>query len=366
MEHMSVEHVDVVVIGGGQAGLAIGYYLARRGLRFVILEAHSRVGDSWRKRWDSLRLFTFARYDALPGMAFPAPPYSFPTKDQMADYLEQYAVTFDLPVRTGVHVNALRRAEDGDGYVVIAGDARWLAPQVVVAAGAYHEPRVPDFARELKPDIRQLHSSQYRNPAQLRPGAVLVVGACNSGAEIAFDVACEHRTWLSGRDTGHIPINPGSRAYQVFGHLMSFLGSRLLTVDTPLGRKARPKFRAGGGPLIRVSLSICGRPAWSACSRERSAPATGCPSSTTVACSTWRTSSGAWGTNTPPAGSRSRSTGTTAGHNSSVASSLRRPGCTSLGCRSCTRSTPRSSSERSVMPRIWPTRSSLARRSVGA
>jgi putative flavoprotein involved in K+ transport len=115
-----------------------------------------------------------------------------------------------------------------------------------------HEPRVPDFARELKPDIRQLHSSQYRNPAQLRSGAVLVVGACNSGAEIAFDVAREHRTWLSGRDTGHIPINPGSRAYQVFGHLMSFLGSRLLTVDTPLGRKARPKFRAGGGPLIRV------------------------------------------------------------------------------------------------------------------
>jgi putative flavoprotein involved in K+ transport len=252
MEHMPVEHVDVVVIGGGQAGLAIGYYLARRGLRFVILEAHTRVGDSWRKRWDSLRLFTFARYDALPGMAFPALPYSFPTKDQMADYLEQYAATFDLPVRTGVHVDALRRAEDGDGYVVIAGDARWLAPQVVVAAGAYHEPRVPDFARELKPDIRQLHSSQYRNPAQLRPGAVLVVGACNSGAEIAFDVAREHRTWLSGRDTGHIPINPGSRAYQVFGHLMSFLGSRLLTVDTPLGRKARPKFRAGGGPLIRV------------------------------------------------------------------------------------------------------------------
>jgi putative flavoprotein involved in K+ transport len=185
-------------------------------------------------------------------MPFPAPPYSFPTKDQMADYLEQYAATFELPVRTGVRVDALRPAEDGDGYVVIAGDARWLAHQVVVATGAYHEPRVPDFASELKPEIRQLHSSQYRNPDQLRPGAVLVVGACNSGAEIAFDVARTHRTLLSGRDTGHIPIDPGSRTYQLFGHLMSFLGSRLLTVDTPLGRIVRPRFRAGGGPLIRV------------------------------------------------------------------------------------------------------------------
>ena len=251
-EQTSLERVDVVVIGGGQAGLAIGYHLARRGLRFVILEEHARIGDSWRNRWDSLRLFTPARYDALPGLRFPAPPHSFPTKDQMADYLEQYAATFELPVRTGVRVDRLRRAEDDDGYVVIAGDARWLAAQVVVAAGAYHEPRVPGFARELKPEIRQLHSSQYRNPAQLRPGAVLVVGACNSGAEIAFDVARTHCTWLSGRDTGHIPIDTESRAYRVFGVLMSFLDSRVLTVDTPLGRKARPKFRAGGGPLVRV------------------------------------------------------------------------------------------------------------------
>jgi putative flavoprotein involved in K+ transport len=249
---MPLERVDVIVIGGGQAGLAVGYYLARRGLRFVVLEEHTRVGDSWRNRWDSLRLFTPAHYDGLPGLPFPAPPHSFPTKDQMADYLEQYAAAFELPVTTGVRVDALRRAEDGDGYVVIAGDARWLAAQVVVAAGAYHEPRVPVFARELKPEIRQLHSSQYRNAAQLQPGGVLVVGACNSGAEIAFDVARTHRTWLSGRDTGHIPMDMESRAYRVFGHLISFLGSRVLTVATPLGRKVRPKFRAGGGPLIRI------------------------------------------------------------------------------------------------------------------
>src|SRR4029453_1551074 len=201
-EHMSPERLDVVVIGAGQAGLAVGHYLARRGLRFIILEEHTRVGDSWRNRWDSLRLFTPARYDGLPGLPFPAPPHTFPTKDQMADYLELYADTFELPVRTGVRVDSLRRAEHDDGYVVIAGDARWLAAQVVVAAGAYHEPRVPDFARELNPEIMQLHSIQYRNPAQLRAGSVLVVGACNSGAEIASDVAPQHRTWLSGRDTG--------------------------------------------------------------------------------------------------------------------------------------------------------------------
>lgn len=249
---MSPNNLDVIVIGGGQAGLAIGYYLARRGLRFVILDEHTRVGDSWRNRWDSLRLFTFARFDALPGLPFPAPPYSFPTKDEMADYLEQYAATFELPVRTGVHVDALRSAEDRDGYVVVAGDVHWRAPQVVVAAGAYHEPRIPDFARELKPSIRQLHSSQYRNPAQLLPGAVLVVGACNSGAEIAFEVARTHRIWLSGRDTGHFPVDTESRAFQMFSPLISFLGNRVLTVDTPFGRKARPKFRAGGGPLVRI------------------------------------------------------------------------------------------------------------------
>jgi len=187
-EHVSQERFDVVVIGGGQAGLATGYYLARHGLRFVILEEHTRVGDSWRNRWDSLRLFTPAHYDGLPGLRFPLLPYAFPTKDQMADYLELYAATFDLPVRTGVRVDGLRCAED-DGYVVSAGDARWLAAQIVVATGAYHEPRMPDFASELDPEIRQLHSSQYRNPRQLRAGGVLVVGAGNSGAEIALDAA---------------------------------------------------------------------------------------------------------------------------------------------------------------------------------
>ena len=244
------QRIDVVVIGGGQAGLAIGYYLARRGLRFVILEAHTRIGDSWRMRWDSLRLFTPAKYDALPGLPFPAPPHSFPTKDQMADYLERYAATFDLPVVRGVKVTSVSRGYDG--YVVASGEASWLAPQVVLATGAYAEPRIPDFAFDLDPKILQLHSSAYRNPAQLRSGGVLVVGACNSGAEIALEAAREHKTWLSGRDTGQVPVDINGSAYLVVGRLLSFLGSHVLTINTPLGRKAQPKFRAGGGPLVRV------------------------------------------------------------------------------------------------------------------
>jgi putative flavoprotein involved in K+ transport len=244
------QRLDVIVIGGGQAGLAMGYYLARCGLRFVILEAHARIGDSWRMRWDSLRLFTPAQYDALPGLPFPAPPHSFPSKDQMADYLERYAATFDLPVVRGVEVTSLSRGYDG--YVVVSGEACWLAPQVVLATGAYAEPRIPDFALNLDPKILQLHSSAYRNPAQLRSGGVLVVGACNSGAEIALEAAREHKTWLSGRDTGQVPVNINGSAYLVVGRLLSFLGSHVLTINTPLGRKAQPRFRAGGGPLVRV------------------------------------------------------------------------------------------------------------------
>ncbi|HEY6696467.1 MAG TPA: FAD-dependent oxidoreductase, partial [Solirubrobacteraceae bacterium] len=168
------EHIEIVIIGGGQAGLSTGYHLAKRGLPFVILDAHERIGDAWRKRWDSLRLFTPARYNGLPGWPFPAPAWSFPNKDDVAGYLEAYATRFDLPVRTGVHVDGLCRK--GDRYVVAAGRRRIAADRVVVAAGAYQRPRVPDFAADLDPGIVQMHSSEYRDPSQLQEGGVLVVG----------------------------------------------------------------------------------------------------------------------------------------------------------------------------------------------
>ncbi|HET7617637.1 MAG TPA: NAD(P)/FAD-dependent oxidoreductase, partial [Vicinamibacterales bacterium] len=191
----SSERVQVVVIGGGQAGLSVGYALAQRGLSFVILEGRARVGDSWRARWDSLRLFTPARYDGLIGMPFPAAPYTFPTKDQMGDYLESYARHFNLPVRTGARVDRVTR--EGVRYIVETGGHRYDADHVVVAMSTFQVPRVPAFARDLDPTIVQLHSSEDKNPAQLRPGGVLLVGAGNSGADIALDVASSHQTWLS-------------------------------------------------------------------------------------------------------------------------------------------------------------------------
>jgi len=212
---------EVVVIGGGQAGLATGYHLAKQGLPFVILDANDRIGDSWRKRWDSLRLFTPARYDGLPGWPFSAPAWTFPTKDEMADYLEAYAARFDLPVRTGVRVDGLFR--EADRYVVVAGDRRFEVDHVVVASGAYHTPRVPAFAPELDPGIVQLHSSEYRNPSQLQEGGVLVVGAANSGAEIALDVSRDHLTWLSGRHPGQEPTRPGSRWDRLITPVIWFL-----------------------------------------------------------------------------------------------------------------------------------------------
>jgi len=245
------ERVQVVVIGGGQAGLSVGYCLAQRGLSFVILEANARVGDSWRKRWDSLRLFTPAKYDGLIGMPFPAPPFSFPTKDEMADYLEEYARRFNLPVVTGIKVDRLTR--DGARYIVEAGNRRFEADHVVIAMATYQVPSVPECAKELDPGILQLHSSEYKNPQQLRDGDVLIVGAGNSGADIAMDVAKTHHVWLSGRHPGHVPFRIESRvARAILPVLFRLVFHRILTVATPMGRRVRPSVISKGGLLIRI------------------------------------------------------------------------------------------------------------------
>jgi putative flavoprotein involved in K+ transport len=244
------ERIETVIIGGGQAGLAVGYHLARRERPFVILDADQRPGDAWRRRWDSLRLFTPARYSGLPGWPFPASPFAHPTRDEVADYLEAYAARFELPVRNGIRVD--RIARDDGRFLVTAGDRRWEADQVVVATGAYQRHRVPAFASELDPGIIQLDTSRYRNPSQLRPGGVLVVGAGNSGAEIAYEVSPAHPTWLSGPDTGHIPVRTGGRWDRLLTPPFWWLASRLLTVDTPIGRKVRPKALVTPAPLERV------------------------------------------------------------------------------------------------------------------
>ena len=247
------ERIQTVVIGGGQAGLSVGYHLARRKLPFVILDAHARIGDNWRERWDSLRLFTAARYDGLAGQPFPASPTAFPTKNEMAAYLEAYAKRFALPVRSGVKVDRLSRR--GRTFVVSAGDREIEADQVVVAMSNYQVPRVPGFGKDLDPAIVQLHSIDYKNQAQLRDGGVLIVGAGNSGAEIAVEtVRTGHHVWLSGRGTGHVPFRVDGLAGRTIlvRLVLRVLFHRILTVDTPLGRKVRPKVTSQGGPLIRV------------------------------------------------------------------------------------------------------------------
>ncbi len=244
------EHMETLVIGGGQAGLAVGYHLSRHGLPFLIVDANESVGDAWRNRWDSLRLFTPNFFNGLPGMPYPGDRWDLPTKDEFADYLERYAKEFDLPVRTGVRVERL--AWNGQQFVATADDRRFEADNVVVAMSSWQQPRVPEFASELDSGIVQLHAADYRNPGQLREGDALIVGVGNSGAEIAIELSQTHRVWLSGRPFGVLPFRPTSAVARV---LMPFVGRiifhRVLTTDTPIGRKARPKMLAGD-PLIRV------------------------------------------------------------------------------------------------------------------
>ncbi len=245
-------HIDVVVIGGGQAGLTVGYYLQQKGIDFVILDGSERVGDAWRHRWDSLRLFTQARMNGLPGMPYPGPGSQFIGKDDVADYLEQYANEMQLPVHNSTRVTRLSR-DDADGFIVETADTAYRARQVVVAMAGYQKPKVPPFAPDLDPDIFQLHTMQYRNPQQLRPGSVLVVGMGNSGADIAHDLAATHDVTIAGNPSGAIPFKLESWFGRTFGtRLVRFAMVKVLNTSTPIGRKARPKMLRKAAPLVRV------------------------------------------------------------------------------------------------------------------
>lgn len=246
------KRLDVVVIGGGQAGLSVGYHLKKLDLEFVILDGHARTGDTWRARWDTLTLFTPARYNGLDGMRFPGPPHAFPTKDEMADYLEAYAGHFQLPIVHNARVDRLSR--DRDRYHITAGPLTFNAAHVVVAMASYQGRKVPAFARDLSPDIVQLHSSEYKNVSQLKPGGVLLVGAANSGAEIAMDtVSAGHPTWISGRDPGQVPFRIDNPWVQrvLLPLLFRGLFHHVLTVNTPMGRRMRARALSAGAPRIR-------------------------------------------------------------------------------------------------------------------
>ena len=245
----SNERVETVIVGGGQAGLAVGFNLKKAGRRFVIVDAHQRVGDAWRTRWDSLRAFTPAIISRLHGMPIPGPLWAFPTKDDLADYFEAYAARFELPVRTGVAVT--RVSQDDQRFIVETSNGCIEADNVVIATGHEHTPNVPSFARDLGPGILQMHSKDYRRPSQLRPGPVLVVGAGNSGVEIALDISKTHPTFLSGRYR-RSPVGPSRHPLMTLALLPILFA---LTIDTPIGRKLGAKLVRGSAPVERVRKS---------------------------------------------------------------------------------------------------------------
>ncbi len=251
----TVTHVDTVVVGAGQAGLVVARELHEHGRDCVVLDRATRVGDGWRHHYDSLRLYNPGRYVSLPGMPFPGDPDNCPTKDELADYLSDYAAHFRLPVRTETTVDHVGRAADGsDGFDVVTSRGAYRCRNVVVASGGHgRAPAVPDLADDLDPGILQLHSSEYRRPGQLQEGPVLVVGASHSGCDIALELAEGREAHLAGRDCGQLPLRwKGSSAPRAFPVVL-FAWNHVLTRRTPIGRRVMREVRGhGGAPMLRV------------------------------------------------------------------------------------------------------------------
>jgi putative flavoprotein involved in K+ transport len=249
---MTIQHIETLIIGAGQAGLATGYHLTQLGREFLIIDGNDRIGDNWRCHYDSLKLYSPAKFDGLPGKDFPGDPWHFPGKDEVADFLEQYAVEMNLPVRTQTRVDRLVPRDSG-GFSAYLGSEMVECDNVVVATGTFgRTPRVPDVAASLDPRIRQLHSTEYKNLTQLQPGATLVVGASHSGYDIAYEVAADRPTTLVGPDRGNIPLEWDSGKFKVAMPVIVFMWRHVLTRRTPMGRKEMQKFRHEGGPTTRV------------------------------------------------------------------------------------------------------------------
>jgi putative flavoprotein involved in K+ transport len=253
MAEASPAHYEVAVVGAGQAGLAIGHFLALQGRRFVILEASDSVGTAWRNRWDSLVLFTPRRYDSLPGPTFPGDPDGYPTRDEVVAYLENYAETRALPVELGSNVRSATK--DGKTFVLgLEGGRTVEAAQVVVATGAFQTPRVPEFASQLASDVFQIHSADYGAPSSVPQGTVVVVGGGNTGYQIAAELSSTHNVHLAvgGRQT---PLPQNLLGRDLFWWLVttrlfkttinSRLGQKLSRRDTLIGSSPRALRRNG-------------------------------------------------------------------------------------------------------------------------
>src|SRR3989440_1401746 len=228
------EMLDVVVVGGSQAGLAMGWHLAQQDLRFVVLEAAPEIGHTWRSRWDSLTLFTPTQYNALPGMPFPGPPDTYPGRDPVADYLQAYAAEFSLPVRLNARVTQL--SQTAEGFEVRTQDEVFRARQVVAATGPFQVPFVPPAAQRLDDSVTQLHSAGYRNPQALPAGPVLVVGGGNSGFQIAEELAAAGRRVDLSIATKQ-PVLPQRLAGKDLFWWLTHLGLMRVTTESRLGRR---------------------------------------------------------------------------------------------------------------------------------
>lgn len=233
----SPNRFDVAVIGAGQAGLAIGYFLAQQGARFVILDSADSVGSAWRGRWDSLVLFTSRRYDGLPGSTFPGDPDGYPNRDEVVAYLEQYAASFDLPIEFSSPVQSLK-ARNG-AFVIELPDRLIEAHQVVVATGPFHVPNTPALSEPLAPEVFQTHSAGYRKPSDVPTGQVVVVGGGNTGFQIAKELSASHTVHLAigSRQT---PLPQRILGRDLFWWLTK-LGVLEKTVDSRIGRRARDR-----------------------------------------------------------------------------------------------------------------------------
>jgi len=245
---MEKEQFSTVVIGAGQAGLAAGYFLKNIKEDFIILEKGHQVGDSWRQRWDSLRLFTPSQFDGLPGFPFPAIRGTLPTKEKMADYLFNYSTKFSLPVKLNTKVIELLKTSEG--FEIITSNGRLFSNFVIVATGTNPIAYIPEFAKELDNKIIQIHSSEYKNPPGFPALTTLVVGAGISGVEIAIELSKSRTTLLSGRPTPHIP----DFIFRYLGRPYWWFANNVLTLNTPIGRKVRQKILSTGAPLISVSI----------------------------------------------------------------------------------------------------------------